>query len=200
MYLCILVDDGVHRRLVLAWGGLCRALPDLPSGRQQRDEETQNRIKLDHGRKHNAGLKRQFGTLGGHHDTGGAGFALTESLLNTLMGLDGWLLSMLSRGGATMLHCFVGGLMGLAWYYLLSEQRWVRGLGLYAASVSFHGLWNALAGGLTLLSLRAVGTEQPWSGLGMFVALALLVILALVVAFGLVLLTRRVRERSAAAA
>ncbi len=135
---------------------------------------------------------------------GGAGFALTESLLNTLMGLDGWLLSMLSRVGATMLHCFVGGLMGLAWYYLLSERRWVRGLGLYAASVSFHGLWNALAGGLTLLSLRAVGTvpagtEQPWSGLGMFVVLALLAILALVVVFGLVLLTRRVRKWSAAA-
>jgi len=133
---------------------------------------------------------------------GGAGFALTEGLLNTLGGLEGWIVAMLTRIGATILHCFVGGLMGLAWYYLLSERRWVRALGLYAASVSLHGLWNALAGGLTLLSLRAeggtpVGIEPPWIDMGVFALLAMLVILGLAVTFGLALLTRRVRQRSA---
>jgi len=133
---------------------------------------------------------------------GGAGFALAEGLLNTLGGLDGWIVAMLSRLGATMLHCFVGGLMGLAWYSVLSEQRWARGLALYAASVSLHGVWNALAGGLTFLSLRMADTAsmsgaQAWTGLAMFAILALLVILAIAVTIGLVLLTRRVRLRSA---
>jgi len=133
---------------------------------------------------------------------GGAGFALAEGLLNTLGGLDGWTVAMLSRIGATMLHCFAGGLMGLAWYSVLSEQRWGRGLALYGASVSLHGAWNALAGGLTFLSLRledtaSTGTAQPWTGLAMFAVLALLVILAIAVTVGLVLLTRRVRLRSA---
>lgn len=136
---------------------------------------------------------------------GGAGFALAEGLLNTLSGLEGWIVAMLSRIGATVLHCFVGGLMGLAWYHVLSEQRWGRALGLYAASVSLHGVWNALAGGLTLLSLRledtaSMGTAQPWTGLAMFAVLALLVILGIAVTVGLVLLTRRVRLRSAAGA
>lgn len=132
---------------------------------------------------------------------GGAGFALVEGLLNTLMGLEGWLLAMLSRIGATVLHCFVGGLMGLAWYYLLAERRWLRALGLYVASVSLHGLWNALAGGLTLLSLQAEGTApvgagQSLIGMGVFVALALLVIVGFAVVMSLVLLTRYVRQRS----
>jgi len=133
---------------------------------------------------------------------GGAGFALAESLLNTLGGLDGWAVAMLSRVGATMMHCFVGGLMGLAWYSVLSEQRWGRGLALYALSVSLHGVWNALAGGLTFLSLRledgvSMDTTQAWIGLAMFAAITLLVMLAIAVTVGLVLLTRWVRLRSA---
>ncbi|MBN1136198.1 MAG: PrsW family intramembrane metalloprotease [Anaerolineae bacterium] len=136
---------------------------------------------------------------------GGAGFALAESLLNTLGGLEGWIVAMLSRIGATMLHCFVGGLMGLGWYYVLAEQRWARGLALYAASVSLHGVWNALAGGLTFLSLRVesaetIGATQAWAGLAMFAILALLVILAVAITAGLVLLTRRVRLWSTARA
>jgi hypothetical protein len=133
---------------------------------------------------------------------GGAGFALAEGLLSTLGGLDGWSVAMLSRIGATILHCFVGGLMGLAWYSVLAEQRWVRGLALYAVSVSLHGVWNALAGGLTFLSLRledaaSMGTAQEWTTLAMFAVLALLVILAIAVTVGLALLVRRVRLRSA---
>jgi PrsW family intramembrane metalloprotease len=132
---------------------------------------------------------------------GGAGFALAEGLLNTVGGLEGWLVAMVSRIGATMMHCFVGGLMGLAWYHVLSEQQWRRGLGLYAASVSLHGIWNALAGGLTFLSLRmdgstSAGPGQVWIGLALFAALALLVLLAVAVTIGLVLLTRRVKRQS----
>jgi len=133
----------------------------------------------------------------------GAGFALAEGLLSTLGGLDGWVVAMLSRIGATMMHCFVGGVMGLAWYYVLSEQRWGRCLKLYAASVGLHGLWNALAGGLTLLSLRVTDTALAGAGqagiaLALFVLLALLVMLAVAVTVGLVRLTRYVRLHSAA--
>jgi len=133
---------------------------------------------------------------------GGAGFSLAEGLLSTLSGLDGWVVAMLSRIGATMLHCLAGGLMGLAWYHVLSQQRWGRGLKLYAASVGLHGVWNALAGGLTLLSLRVTDTTpvaagQEWIEPAFFVILALLGIMTIAVTVGLVRLTRRVRLQSA---
>jgi len=132
---------------------------------------------------------------------GGAGFAMAENLLNTLGGFDGWIIAMLSRIGATIMHCFVGGLMGLAWYHVLSQQRWRRALGLYAASVSLHGVWNALAGGLTFLSLRMEGSTpasagQMLTGLAVFVVLGMLVILAISVTVSLFFLIARVKRQS----
>ncbi|MFC2023623.1 PrsW family glutamic-type intramembrane protease [Chloroflexota bacterium] len=83
----------------------------------------------------------------------GAGFALAEGLFNSLGGLDSWGSVVLLRLGATLLHCLTGGLMGLAWYAIIAERRWARGLGLFVCSVSIHGFWNALSISLTLVSL-----------------------------------------------
>jgi hypothetical protein len=130
---------------------------------------------------------------------GGAGFALAEGLFNSISGLDAWAGVVMLRVGASMLHCFTGGLMGLGWYYLLAERRWWRTLGLYTASVALHGLWNALAAGMTLISLRAAGEGLPVApravtGLGSFAILALLLLLTLGVVFGLVALARHARR------
>jgi RsiW-degrading membrane proteinase PrsW (M82 family) len=130
---------------------------------------------------------------------GGAGFAFAEGLLNSISGLDFWPLSVSVRTGATLLHCFTGALMGLAWYNILAQRRWGRGLALYGASVAAHGLWNALAGGMALLSLNELAgasssADEAWIGPMTNLLMALLLCLAGAVAIGLAGLTRYSRN------
>jgi len=132
---------------------------------------------------------------------GGAGFAVAEGLFNTLGGLDAWALIISMRVGATLLHCLTGGLMGLAWYYLLRENRWLRALGLYALSVGLHSLWNGLAGLATAVSLAGLRFEGGsdslgLTALGLLAVAGLLLALALAVGVGLAVATRFVRHRS----
>jgi hypothetical protein len=133
----------------------------------------------------------------------GAGFALAEGLFNTTGGLGAWGFVVSLRVGATLLHCFTAGLTGMAWYYVVVERRWSAGLGLFAGGLALHGLWNALAGGMAVISLGVGDGEveaagQAFSGLGVAVFLALLVLLASGVVLGLAGATRYVAKRSQA--
>lgn len=134
---------------------------------------------------------------------GGAGFALVEGLLNTASGIPIWAPVTLLRVGTTLLHCFTGALMGLAWYSVLAKRRWRYGLGLYAASIGAHSLWNALSLGMALVSIGALeadasGGSRPLSSFAIATALALLLVLVLATALGLVSLTLYVRKQSPA--
>lgn len=131
----------------------------------------------------------------------GAGFALVENLFNTTNALETWAPLVLVRIGATMLHCFTGALMGLAWYQILVKQRWGYGLGLYATSLAVHGLWNALSLCIALLSLQTLNAgssadRQALAGLSAIPAVILLLLLAGAVAAGLVGLTWYVRKHA----
>jgi RsiW-degrading membrane proteinase PrsW (M82 family) len=130
----------------------------------------------------------------------GGGFALVEAALNTAAGLQTWLPVMLLRVGATLMHCFTGGLVGLAWYSILQRRRWAHAIGLYAGSVSLHALWNGLTTVMALSPPPALGSDTmgPNSvlvGLGMASALVMLVLLALATGLGLWRLTLCVRSR-----
>ena len=131
----------------------------------------------------------------------GIGFAIAEGLFNSAGGLDVWAFVVSLRVGATILHAFTGALMGMAWYYALIERRWFLGLGLFGASVGVHGLWNALAAGVTLFSLASLDAETAsalpgGATLGMAAIMGLLVVLAVAVALALAGLTRWVRYHS----
>lgn len=131
----------------------------------------------------------------------GAGFAMAEALFNAASGLQSWGLAITLRVGATVLHCLTGGLMGIAWYYIISERRWRRAAGLYAASVGIHGLWNGLSIGVLVISLGAVGAVpgsagSALGGMGAVGFVALLIILAAAMCVGLWRVTRAVRRRS----
>lgn len=135
----------------------------------------------------------------------GAGFALTENLFNTASGLALWAPAALARVGASLLHCFTGGLMGLAWYFLVAERRWGRVLVLYALSVAVHAAWNGLAAGMVLLSLDSTGavlspSSRALSSLGTLVLLGLMLLLGLGVIAAFAGLTLHVRRRSRVAA
>jgi hypothetical protein len=134
---------------------------------------------------------------------GGAGFALTEALFNSVAGLDSWASIISLRIGATLLHCFTGALMGLAWYAILAQRRWGRALGFYGASVGFHGLWNALAAGMAVATMGLSEVEPGdfaplGNGSAKATLLLLILILATVAALGLTGLTWHVREQSRA--
>lgn len=129
---------------------------------------------------------------------GGAGFAAAEGLLNTAGALDAWGVVVLLRVGATLLHCFTGGLMGLAWYHLVSLRHWGRAAGLYAASAGLHAVWNGLAAGMSVVSLSSQSNGQALVGPGTVTILALLIGLGLLVGLGLAGLTLSLRQRQSA--
>lgn len=102
---------------------------------------------------------------------GGAGFALAEGLLNSVLVLAEprlWAWPILARAGTAVSHCLGGGLMGLGWQTLLGGRRRWRVLGYYALAVALHGLWNALAGGMALIRLLTLegATDEATMGLG----------------------------------
>jgi RsiW-degrading membrane proteinase PrsW (M82 family) len=130
---------------------------------------------------------------------GGAGFALAEGLFNSVGGLDSWAPVALMRAAATLLHCFTGGLMGLAWYSTIAERRWVRTFGLYIVCAGFHGLWNGLTAVLVFVSVSALETEASEAdlmliGAGSMAILGVLVLLALASGLGLLGLTLFARK------
>ena len=132
--------------------------------------------------------------------TGGAGFALAESLFNGAASLEGWAGVATLRVGATAMHCLGGGLMGLGWYYLFATRRPWRLLGAYAASVSLHSLWNVAASGMLVVSLSATSpaTDEIGLALGSLAILALMAflsLLALSIIFTIFYLTKWLRAQ-----
>jgi hypothetical protein len=132
---------------------------------------------------------------------GGAGFAIVEGLLNTTGGFAAWAPLVVVRVGATLLHCTTGALMGIAWFHALAKRHWARSAGLYAASIAIHGLWNALSGGMALLSLDQPGTDlaagnQVITGMGLVIMLLFLGILTMAMVFCLLGLTLYVRKHN----
>jgi hypothetical protein len=126
----------------------------------------------------------------------GAGFAMAESALNSLLGLDGWATAVVARVPASLMHCFTGALMGLAWHAALMKRQWMRGLGLFAACIALHGLWNGLTVTLGLLSADQLGYSPLHRGGAELVVAATPLIfaaLALGTAVALGVVTRRVR-------
>ncbi len=74
----------------------------------------------------------------------GAGFAITEGLFNSAASLPFWAGIALLRVGATAMHMLTAGLTGLGWARTLMSRRPMPLLGSYLASVTLHGLWNAM--------------------------------------------------------
>ncbi len=91
----------------------------------------------------------------------GAGFAIVEGITNGSLALrmpGSWAGLMILRGAAAAMHCLASGLAGLGWQAILTERRWVRGIGFGSLAVILHGGWNLSVGIIGVLSLQATGT------------------------------------------
>ncbi len=118
----------------------------------------------------------------------GLGFAMVEGITNGAIGLGGaglWLGGIFARLLATMMHALTSGLLGLGWGSLW-EKKWWRLPLVYAAAVTFHGLWNFsvllfVIGGIVSSSQIWLGSAMTLLGGGMLLFVILLATVALIV-------------------
>jgi hypothetical protein len=149
-----------------------------------------------------AGAGRRLTRLDGflYGVAAGAGFALVEGLLNGALALrseGAWAGLMVARGAAAAMHCLASGLAGLGWQAILSDRRWLRGIGLGLLAVALHSAWNASVGVIGLNSLQAAGTGRlgDMARLGLTSLLVLFMgALWLAVVVGLALIPRRLKR------
>jgi RsiW-degrading membrane proteinase PrsW (M82 family) len=121
---------------------------------------------------------------------GGAGFTLTEGLLNGSLSLGqmSWSTLALVRVGTALMHCTTGALMGLGWRSLLLEQRVGSWLKRYTQAVALHAIWNSLT--LGLLLAPTIGDESA----ARVAAMLFLALLLLLEVAGLGVLLRRLTD------
>ncbi|MCC7354851.1 MAG: PrsW family intramembrane metalloprotease [Anaerolineae bacterium] len=131
---------------------------------------------------------------------GGAGFALAEGLFNGALGLQTWGFTAVARAAAAVMHATGGGLTGLGWQSLLTTRRPWHFFGFYIFAVALHSLWNAAAGGISLIGLRAVGNVDDdmaavaAGGIAAFLLVALIIAVWLVAIGTLAFWTARLRR------
>jgi hypothetical protein len=78
---------------------------------------------------------------------GGAGFALTESLMtiSTLSGTTQWLYQILGRSGAGLMHICTGAIGGWGLASAMQGKNYIKAVLAYLVTIIIHGLWNATA-------------------------------------------------------
>ncbi len=132
----------------------------------------------------------------------GAGFGLSEGLLNGAWSLDEWSATVLLRAGGTAMHAFASGLVAWGWYRAWRVRRPWPCLLAYGAAVSLHGLWNALAlvGGVgwAFVSTSASSQASPFAGgLIAFLIFSPLAGMALAATIGVVVISGRLARDTA---
>ncbi|MBN2677420.1 MAG: PrsW family intramembrane metalloprotease [Anaerolineaceae bacterium] len=77
---------------------------------------------------------------------GGAGFALTESLLTVpvLDGSDQWWFQLLGRAGAGLMHITTGAIGGWGLASAVSGRGYIKAALSYLISIIIHAVWNGL--------------------------------------------------------
>lgn len=96
----------------------------------------------------------------------GAGFAMTETMFNTVSALPAWGAPVTMRAATAVVHCLAAGLMGLGWQAWFSGARRWRLATYYALAVAIHGLWNAVAALASAMQLQGAFNQNLLLGAG----------------------------------
>lgn len=102
------------------------------------------------------GLTRSEGFLGGV--LAGGGYALFEAFFLAQPN-ESWVVVMVARGGASLMHMLATGIVGLGIAEAASERRPRRALSHYAAAVTIHAVWNMAA----VLVSADTWAPVPWT-------------------------------------
>lgn len=103
---------------------------------------------------------------------GGAGFGLVEGLFASAQPDQNWALTLMIRGGSTMMHITAAGLAGWGIGSYRVSGRFGRMLSGYALAVLIHGLWNAAVVGLVVGGLRVAVNAGQADSLALVLLLA----------------------------
>jgi RsiW-degrading membrane proteinase PrsW (M82 family) len=127
----------------------------------------------------------------------GAGFALIESLSASMTPDDTWAMTFAARAFSGLMHVLASGLTGMGIAYARLEKRYARLVGLFVMAALVHSAWNAgavltVAGGLRI-TLANPEIDLPGVLLGL-AGLALIFVMAVVMAVGLIVLNARLRD------
>jgi RsiW-degrading membrane proteinase PrsW (M82 family) len=129
----------------------------------------------------------------------GTGFGLVESLLASVQPDSSWAVTLLVRGGTTMMHIVTAGLTGwgIAYFHVHKRAGWM--VALYALAMFLHGVWNAsvvvIVVGATHMALGAQSTDVLGILL-MILGIATLSIIALSIPIALGVINWRLRISS----
>ncbi|MGA9396660.1 MAG: PrsW family glutamic-type intramembrane protease [Anaerolineaceae bacterium] len=108
---------------------------------------------------------------------GGAGFALTESLLTVSVIGDSnlWLIQMIGRAGTGLMHITTGAISGWGLASAIGGRGYLKSAGFYLIAIIIHGIWNGLAiwEGIGRLINNSLLTSWQFNGKGLIPSLLL---------------------------
>jgi hypothetical protein len=95
---------------------------------------------------------------------GGAGFALTESLLtiSVMGGSDQWWFLLLGRAGAGLMHITTGAISGWGLASAISGVGTMKAACTYILSILIHALWNGLVTWEGINRVLTSSSLNPW--------------------------------------
>ncbi len=129
----------------------------------------------------------------------GAGFALVESLLASATPDSHWAVTLVVRGGSTMMHIMATSLTGWGIASFRAGHRAGPGLGAYGLAIVLHSLWNASVVIVAFGGVRTtfnLGSADPL-GTGMIIlGGALLTSLCITIPIALAAINWRLRSAS----
>jgi RsiW-degrading membrane proteinase PrsW (M82 family) len=132
----------------------------------------------------------------------GAGFGLLESLLASATPDQDWGLTLILRGGSTLMHIMAASLTGWSIGSFRASRNPARLAGGYALAILIHGLWNAsvvsLAFGGLRTTLHGVGEDRGGSAL-ITGGSAVLAVLCVAILVALVRINRKLRSVTSSA-
>jgi hypothetical protein len=132
----------------------------------------------------------------------GAGFGLVEGLLASATPDPNWALTLLVRGGSSMMHIAAAGIAGWGIASFRANRRYGRLLGGYALAILVHSLWNSgvvsLGFGAVRIALHVGEPDTPGIILAVLGGLVL-VLLCSIMPIALAVINRRLRAAQLAA-
>jgi hypothetical protein len=92
----------------------------------------------------------------------GGAFALIESLNASGDSSTSWAIIVFVRAGTSLLHMTASGLVGWGIVSAVQERWPLRFLTAYLTSAGIHGIWNACAAGISILSIGESFEKPGW--------------------------------------
>ncbi len=127
----------------------------------------------------------------------GAGFGLVESLLASATPDSSWTVTLMIRGGSTMMHILTASLTGWGIASYHTNKSPGRLIGAYGLAIFLHGLWNAAVIMIVFGGLQMSTNVGSLNSIGLILVIfgiSVLALMCLAIPLTLGLINRRLRK------